>query len=262
MDTTGLTAVPLTQILKSQHQRLLTYPDQQVGCDRISELADLGITAIYDWGPKQVQSWHCLGLGYCGLVLLVQHQGHLAALKVRRTDAPQPSFTHEASVLALANTHHIGPRIRDHSNNFLLMDHVSGQPLLKWLQRQQGLEKDSVQRLLTQLLHQAFCLDQAGIDHGNLRCVTAHVMITAQQPILLDFSSASTARRPANVTSLTQGLFWGTTIARWLVPKWFQPDKHQCIDCLRQYKRHPTASTFKQLLDLLFVKDGWYGSRI
>ncbi|WP_299493473.1 serine/threonine protein kinase [Acaryochloris sp. IP29b_bin.137] len=252
MDLTGLTAVPLAEVLQSPQQRLLAYPDDRVGCDRISELADLGITAIYDWGPRQVQGWHCLGLGYCGLVLLAQCQGEQVALKVRRTDASRASLTHEATMLTLANTQKIGPRLLGNSPNFLRMDYVKGHPLLAWLQSPLALSRVTLQSHLTQLLWQAFQLDQAGLDHGNLRCVTAHSIVTTQGPVLLDFSSASKTRRLANVTSLTQGLFWGTTIAPLLVPLWFQPNKQYCIERLRHYKHHPTLDNFQRLLDLLF----------
>lgn len=252
MDLTGLTAIPLAEVLQSPHQRLLAYPDDRVGCDRISALSDLGITAIYDWGPKQIQGWHCLGLGYCGLVLLVQCQGQQIALKVRRTDASRPSFAQEASMLTLANTHQVGPQLLGNSPNFLLMDHVVGQPLLAWLQSAPALTRTTLKAQLIQLLWQAFQLDQAGLDHGNLRCVTAHSIVTTQGPVLLDFSSASTTRRPANVTSLTQGLFWGTTVASLLVPHWFRPNKQHCIEKLRHYKRHPTKENFHRLLNLLF----------
>lgn len=252
MDSTGLTAVPVAEILQSPHQRLLAYPGDVVGCDRISELADLGVTAIYDWGPKQIQSWHCLGLGYCGLVLLVQCQGQQIALKVRRTDASHASLAQEASMLTLANTQQVGPQLLGHSPNFLLMDYVMGQPLLAWLQGTHSWTRATLQSHLTQLLWQAFQLDQVGLDHGNLRCVTAHSIVTSQGPVLLDFSSASTTRRPANVTTLTQGLFWGTTIAPLLVPHWFHPDIQPCIERLRRYKHHPTTKSFQRLLDLLF----------
>lgn len=183
MNLTGLTAVPLAEILQSPQQRLLAYPDERVGCDRISELSDLGITAIYDWGPKQIQGWHCLGLGYCGLVLLAQHQDQQIALKVRRADASRPSFAQEASMLTLANTHQVGPQLLGSSPNFLLMDHVVGQPLLVWLQSFQALTHTTLQSQLTQLLWQAFQLDQASLDHGNLRCVTAHSIVTTQGPV-------------------------------------------------------------------------------
>ena len=255
MDTLAyltLTPVPLNEFLRTPQQTLLTYPQASLTANRIAELQALGVTAIYDWGPKQIQRWRCLGLGYCGLVLLVEYQGQYAALKVRRSDAPRKSFAHEAAMLTLANAHHIGPQLLNVSANYLLMDYVAGQPLCNWLQLNTTLDISRVQNMLSQILQQAFRLDQVGLDHGNLRCVTAHTMVTPTQAVILDFSSASTSRRPANVTSLTPGLCWGTTIASLLVPHWISPDQEQCIDCLRQYKHDPSQHKFDQLLSILF----------
>ena len=255
MDTLAyltLTPVPLNKFLRTPQQTLLTYPQTSLTASRIAELRALGVTAIYDWGPKQIQRWHCLGLGYCGLVLLVEYQDQCAALKVRRSDAPRESFAHEAAMLTLANAHQVGPQLLNVSENYLLMDYIAGQPLFNWLQLDLNLEVSEVRNRLSQILQQAFRLDQAGLDHGNLGCVTAHTIITPTQAVVLDFSSASTNRRPANVTSLIPGLCWGTTIAALLVPRWIRPDQEQCIDCLRQYKHDPSQHQFDQLLAILF----------
>lgn len=247
-----LTSVPLNQFLQLPQQSLLAYPQSQVSVGRITELHTLGVTAINNMGPKQVKGWSCLGLGYCGLVLSVHYQGRTVALKVRRTDAPRPSFAHETAMLTLANTHQVGPQYLGSTENFLLMECVVGEPLLVWLATRPTLDLSSIKNILIQLLQQAFQLDQAGLDHGNLRCVTQHAIVTSLQPTLLDFSSASTTRRPANVTSLTQGLFWGTKIAQVLVSQGFRPNKPTGIAALRDYKHHPTKENFNQILDLHF----------
>ncbi len=242
----------LNCFLHTPQRSLLAYPHDQLSSSRITQLQSLGVTGIYNYGSKSIQGWHCLGLGYCGLVLLVQYQDRPVALKVRRVDAPRDSFDHEAAMLTLANLHQVGPQLLAASPNFLLMNYVAGQPLMTWLQAHEPLEASLVQQRLIQLLEQAFRLDQVGLDHGNLRCVTAHCIVTAKQPILLDFSNSSTRRRQANLTSLTSGLFWGTIISRLLVPYGIQPNQKQCIDCLRQYKHSPTLSNFNQLLSILF----------
>jgi putative serine/threonine protein kinase len=291
---------------------LLAYP-QGADCDpcalqaRRQALQALGISAVYRWGPKQVHGWPCVGLGYCGLVVLVKYAKiaqaesqakqqanqqteqqkvamakpskgiepppqKIAALKIRRTDAPQATLRTEAALLSLANQHHIGPQLLASTDDFLLMDYVDGLPLIPWMQsfssvaaQQTGREfseretsqnfldsQTLIHQRLRQLLQQAFQLDQLGLDHGNLRCVTGHVIITEAQAVLLDFSSASQTRRAANVTSLTQGLFWGTAIAPHLVPQWIAPNREQSILALRQYKHSPTQEHFEALLQQLF----------
>jgi putative serine/threonine protein kinase len=293
-----LEAVPAALLAYPQGGDLLTLQTRR------QALQDLGISAVYRWGPKQVQGWPCVGLGYCGLVVLVTYTREtqagnpasqlaeqparqqscamanpakgIAALKIRRSDAPQATLRQEAAMLRLANQHHIGPRLLASTDDFLLMDYVDGLPLIPWLRSfstanlqtaNSQIDGDPADReiaqdfldfqtlihqRLRQLLQQAFLLDQLGLDHGNLRCVTGHVLVTEEQAVLLDFSSASQTRRAANVTSLTQGLFWGTAIAPHLVPQWIAPNREQSILALRQYKHLPTQEHFETLLQQLF----------
>ena len=241
--------VPLSDFLRSPESALFCYPDTLLSDDRILEIKNLGVTGVYRFGAKRVGNWQCLGIGYCGAVLLVQTQKQVAALKVRRTDAPQESFEREAKGLAIANKSQVGPQLIAHTQNFLLMGYAAGQPLGEWLSKSQS--RDTALQVIRDLLHQAFRLDQAGIDHGNLRCVTSHVVVNDNQPTLLDFSSVSCDRRPANVTTLTQGLFWGTVIAQKMKDIGISPNKENCIQQLRAYKQLPNFNNFNSLLSLL-----------
>ncbi|WP_264326811.1 hypothetical protein [Romeriopsis navalis] len=244
--------VSLEQFLHSPARSLLTYPQSELAAARIDELQALGITKIYNYGAVRLQHWHCLGLGYFGLVLLVEYQGQLTALKVRRSDASRASFEQEAAMLRLANTKQIGPKLQGVSQDFLLMDYVAGPLFVNWLKADVIDNVQTVHDLVLNLLQQAFQLDQLGLDHGNLRCVTAHVIVSNNQPILLDFSSASTTRRPANITTLIQGLFWGTSLVPLLQQYGLQLDRETAIPLLRSYKQQPSAENFEQLLNQIF----------
>ena len=174
----------------------------------------------------------------------------MAALKVRRTDAPQDTFAREAQGLSVANQAQIGPQLLAHTSNFLVMDYADGLLLSEWLATVPS--RRVAHRVLCDLLRQAFSLDRAGIDHGNLRCVTQHVIIdNHHRPTMLDFSSASVFRRAANVTTLTQGLFWGTVVAQQLKQIGIALNKESGIEQLRRYKQHPNYNSFEDLLNLL-----------
>ncbi|MFK8186681.1 MAG: hypothetical protein AB8B99_25170 [Phormidesmis sp.] len=243
--------ISLSDFLQSGARKLLCYPAVSLDEGRRRELLTLGVTGIYNFGPKQIAQWHCLGLGYCGLVLLVRWHDRLAALKIRRMDAPQESFELEAKGLAQANEVQVGPRIFAFTTNFLVMDYATGQPLSEWLSVK-PTRSDALD-IMRHVLAQAFRLDQVGMDHGNLRCVTHHVVVSdRKQPMLLDFSSVSFQRRAANVTTLAQGLFWGTVIARQLKALGISPHKDSCIQQLRSYKQKPTSNNFEALLEVVF----------
>lgn len=241
--------ISLSGFLQTDARNLLCYPATSLSDERIRELASLNITGIYNFGPKQINRWHCLGLGYCGVVLLVQCRDRLAALKVRRMDAPQKTFEQEVYGLAQANGVQVGPQMLGHTPNFLVMGYAEGPLLSEWLAEMPTCELTL--SVVTNLLKQAFRLDQIGLDHGNLRCVTSHVVVCDGQPTLLDFSSVSFERRAANVTTLVQGLFWGTVIARQMKAIGISLDKEHCIQQLRRYKRYPNLNNFEALLNLI-----------
>ena len=235
---------------------------------RLSELQQLGIQRILSVGSEQIQGQKILGKGYCGLVVLAEqclksldpkpgsiasahsttsHECRTVAVKIRRTDAPKNSFAQEAHAMAIANSYHIGPMLFGHSPNFLVMEYLPTVPLFHQLQ--QSGSTLPVRDIVRHLLEQCFQLDQLGLDHGNLRCATEHVFLRGYQPVIIDFSSSSFERRPANLTTLVQGLFRGTQFKVALAPHVPIPDQPSLICQLRHYKQTPTLDSFQQVLD-------------
>ena len=245
------TVLSLEQFWHGPARQLLAYPSGDDGTllHRWAELQTFGLDTIYSHGPETLASLEILGLGYCGVVLRVRHQGQDRVLKIRREHAPQKSLRMEADLLIRANAVGVGPRHIAHSDNFLLMDYIDGPMLVDWLQGSQSAE--AIYWIVTNLIHQAYQLDQTGIDHGDLRCITAHALVQAQGPVLIDFSGASLDRRPANVTTLVQGLFISTQIAQLLRPLFSQVTKSELIEYLRQYKHQPSLGHMQALLTYL-----------
>ena len=209
----------------------------------------MGVKTLFSNGPHQCLGQSILGQGYCGLVVLAQQSDRHVALKIRRTDAPVPNLHNEAKCLAIANQLEIGPTLWGHSQNFLVMEYLTGPTILEWLQANQTiLTAQQVRLVLHNLMEQCFRLDQQGLDHGNLRCVTEHAIIRGNRPILIDFSSSSLNRRSANVTTLTQGLFWGTYLATLMTPFMSLPSKDNLIPILQAYKQKPSRDRFDTLL--------------
>ncbi|MEO1508002.1 MAG: serine/threonine protein kinase [Cyanobacteria bacterium J06633_23] len=241
----------LEQFWHSPARQLLAYPsgDETTLARRWAELQTYQIDAIFPHGPQTLMGLDILGLGYCGVVLNVRHQGRCRVLKIRREPAPQASLRPEAAMQLRANAVGVGPQHIAHSDNFLLMDHIDGPMLVDWLQSFQPAE--AIHRVVRQLIHQAYRLDQAGLDHGDLRCITAHGLVQAKGPVLIDFSGASLNRRPANVTTLVQGLFISTHIAQLLRPWFSSVNKAELINYLRRYKQQPSLPQVNLLLSYL-----------
>lgn len=147
--------VNLQEFWQSPARQLLAYPsgDESTLARRWSEFNAFGIVAIDSHGPETLAGLNILGVGYCGVILRVRHQGQDRVLKVRREPAPQASLQTEANMLVRANAVDVGPQYIAHSDNFLLMDYIDGPLLVDWLQSPQSAEV--IYRAVFQLIHQA-----------------------------------------------------------------------------------------------------------
>lgn len=250
----------LTQLISLQalshhpDRRLLAYPNgpDETVSDRLQMVSSLGIEGIY---TTEKQALHLLGIGYCGVVLLAQWHGQRIALKLRRIDAATASLHKEIMLLAHANLVGVGPRLLAGDRDAIAMQYLPGQGMLHWLQQapRQHIQAN-IRDVLHQILQLCFQLDCQSLDHGNLSCIADHVIVSTVpgsqtcQVQIIDFSSASQARRPANVTSATQGLFIGSKLPQWLSHFHPLPIKAALIQVLRAYKHHPSEASFDAIL--------------
>ena len=228
---------------------LLDYPAGRTAQleQRCRELRQLGIDDLLLAGPALAGGYPVLGLGYCGLVLLGQWQEKRVAIKLLRSDSTQPDLRREAAHLRRANLVGVGPQLFAASDNILVMEYLSGLNLADWL-ASPAPPQPSLKQLLRTLLQDAFTLDRAGVDHGALRCVAEHAIVGEQRATLLDFSQASLERRPANLTTLVPGLFWGTRLAEAIGRQLILPEPQVIIPLLRHYKDHATSVSYNDLL--------------
>jgi len=248
--------LPLDRAFESPLLNLLNYPENnpQRARAQLSELQALGIEGFFTCGPVNASGQSVLGLGYCGLVLLGQRQGEKVAIKILRSDSTQPDLTLEADHQRYANRAGVGPVLHAATDSLIIMEYLPGTGLGNWLEECDP-QKDCVQlrQILRSLLQDAFALDMVGLDHGALRCVAEHVIIDQGRATLIDFSHASRQRRAANVTTLIQGLFWGTNLAAGIGRCLPLPEREHLIPLLQNYKQQGSSTNFGALLNALPV---------
>jgi putative serine/threonine protein kinase len=127
------------------------------------------------------------------------------------------------------------------------MEFIDGVPLRAWLNRKTSRARISI--VLRKILGQCWRLDGISLDHGELSHAPKHVIITRRdEPVIVDFESASLNRRPANVTSMCQFLFIGSQTAEEISRKLGQRDKEVVAKALRHYKNDGTSRSFLRVL--------------
>ena len=253
----GLSGMPepdgieLSTLPNTKYSRFITYPATEAAnelAERVEELRAIGISKLHFTGSTHLDGIPVLGKGCVGVVVQANLDGFPVALKIRRTDADRASLFEEGRLLRLANSVDVGPKLITVTRNFLVMELFDGLPLYKWAE--QSGKRLHARRVLANLLLACFKLDAIGLDHGELSHAPRNVLVNSKnKPCIVDFESASTSRRVANVTSLIQYFLFGQ-LARQLGRKLYRNRKSVLV-ALSAYKQEGSVLNFNRILQLL-----------
>jgi len=229
---------------------LVCYPrfSESEYSDRIAEMESLGVTSIALGGRTTINGVRVAGKGQVGLVLRAKIGNKTCALKIRRLDADRKSMDEEARLHRIANGAGVGPRLEGHSKNLVAMEFVDGQSIVDWVD---NAPKGKLRRMARSVLEQCYSLDRAGLDHGELSRLNRHVIVSGN-PYIVDFESASTARKTSNVTAAAQSIFLHGAVAG-IVQKTLGADREKALLALKIYKRGQTRTNFDAVLGSLPV---------
>jgi putative serine/threonine protein kinase len=244
--------IPIAQLEEAPYAAVVCYPrttPEEIQ-QRIEELRQHGIEALEFSGQAEAFGVPILGKGYVGIVVVGHQRGVRVAVKMRRVDADRADLKAEAALLQRANQVGAGPKFFAVSRNFLVSELVDGDLLVDWLKKRPN--KAEVQRVLRDILEQCWRLDDAGLDHGELSKAPKHLLINKEgKPYIVDFESASPARKVINVTSVCQYLFQGRSDACQIIAEMFGPrNRAELVAALQRYKKKMTRGNFERLLKI------------
>ena len=239
------------EIIDTKYSRFLTFPSAEAESEaqsRIQELLAIGVSKIRFEGSTLIDGIPVLGKGCVGIVVHAYVNAIPVALKIRRLDSDRPSLFEEGRLLRLANSVDVGPRLFAVTRNFLVMELISGLPLFRWVDRSRN--PIQIRIVLRGLLRDCFKLDMIGLDHGELSHAPRNVLVNLRgKGCIVDFESASTSRRVANVTSLIQYFLFGQ-LAMKIGSKLYK-NKRTVLKALSSYKQDGSVSNFDAILETL-----------
>lgn len=247
---------PLDKLTQTPYVRVLTYPKISLAKakSRVRQLERLGVDALVFRGRTRVGRLGVLGIGTVGLVVQCSAGGRSLAVKIRRTDANRPSLDEEYRITALVNHLGVGVELFGHTRDMILMRSLDIVELPDWFKGLAGPGARARARdMLHSILNQCRTLDIMGIDHGELSDLRKHVVVADGIPWILDFESASTGRRPRNVTSAAQYLLVGGRVAPLVRRKIGLKDTKQALGLLGSYKRELSDFDYAKLLEGLRI---------
>ncbi len=261
-----------SQLNQKEHGALLCYPGTDLNSfgSRVTQLKKLGVKELILEGDSKIGRYGVLGKGCVSVVVraTLKKETKVVALKIRRVDANRPSMKRDFELQKLANAFGVGPRAISSSQDFFVMEYIDSIKIGKWFEHlKTRSSKIYARKMIRNTLTQCFLLDLNRLDHGELSNPSKHILIkrdsTEPEIVIIDFESASTVRKPANLTAVAQFLFLGG----WQAAKMRRilgidtPDKSgkmrvlnrsKLIDLLREYKDRPSSESFEKILS--FVK--------
>ncbi len=244
----------LADLVRTPYVQVLTYPriSLREARSRVRQLKSLGVNEFVFEGRTRVGRLGILGLGTVGIVVRAVVKGELCALKIRRTDANRPDMGSEVKITTLANRVGVGPLVYGHTKDMLLMKLLESQEIAEWLKGLSGRGKrDQAREAVHSLLNQCRKLDIMGIDHGQLSNLRKHAVIAEGRPWIIDFESASTGRRPKNVTTAAQYLFVGGALSPALRKALGLKETATLRKLLAEYKQDLSDYSYSKILEHL-----------
>jgi putative serine/threonine protein kinase len=212
----------------------------------------LGVSELKFEGHVRIGRLGILGLGTVGIVVKALTKDGICALKIRRTDANRPDMVQEVKITRLANKVQIGPEVYSHTKDMIAMKYLDSQEIGEWLKSLKGTGKrDQVREMVHSLLNQCRKLDIMGIDHGQLSNLRKHAVIAEGRPWLIDFESASTKRKPRNVTTSAQYLFIGGYLSPLMRRTLGIRDTRPLLGMLSDYKGNLSDFAYSKILEVL-----------
>jgi putative serine/threonine protein kinase len=239
--------------------KLISYPKLDIYeyHKRMIDLDKIGVEDAILEGPTKVCELNILGKGHSGIVLKVTARSKKTmALKIRRVDSRRKDSLTEVSNQKFANLKGIGPQIIDNTNDLILMELITGKGIFDWLQDPTTFHlvtSTNIINMVTEILEQCYRLDILHLDHGELTRIDNHVMVSENNQIsLIDFESASTKRKPCNVTSASQALLLsGDSISKKICKFIDIKDPAFLLNCLKKYKKSKNRQNFEDILSLV-----------
>ncbi|RLG58468.1 hypothetical protein DRN86_05570 [Candidatus Geothermarchaeota archaeon] len=234
--------------------KVISYPkgDLAYAKDIVEQLKLLKIAYICFEGEKKIDNLRILGKGTTSIVLkAIKDDGTVVAVKILRSDANRVSLMEEAKMLKMANDVGVGPKLIGITKRVLVMEYVIGKPILEVL-KEIFMRRDTnkLLELIKDLLLQAFKLDRIGLDHGELSHADKHIYFSEKdgKAIIIDFESASSKRRPSNLTSLFQYLVIRNPYSGHVREVLGLKDLSYIFKLLRRYKKEISKKNFDLIM--------------
>jgi len=244
--------ISVDELAKPPYNVLLSYPkvDQNKSERILRKLKNVGLAEVLMKGNAQINGIQVLGKGCTAVVFAAETKFGNVAVKVLRSDADRASLRSEAKFLRKVNSVGIGPKLYHATDEFLILELLEGKRIGDYVEELKG--RGTTKRLrdvIRELLRQCFLLDQNNIAHCELSNPVKHIIIKERdEPVIIDFESASENKKYSNLTALAQSFFVGGKLSPKIRRIFKIKEYRPIIEALKEYKYNPNSETYRRVL--------------
>ncbi|MBS3120985.1 methyltransferase [Candidatus Woesearchaeota archaeon] len=167
------------------------------------------------------------------------------AIKVQRPESEAP-LDEEAKWLVMVNEKGIGPRLLFSGKGYVVYEFVEGEYLVTWIQNQ---SKETIRKVLDNLLKQCFALDILGINKEEMHHPVKHIIIDKNHhSVMLDFERCYKTDNPKNVTQFIDFI---CRLRPELQKKEFSFTVEELRGAAGRYKKERSIPSFEEVRALL-----------
>ena len=145
-------------------------------------------------------------------------------------------ISNESKFLKLLNKYKIGPKYLTSGKNYVVYGFIKGEFFIDWIKTNK--EKD-VKKIIKNILLQCRIMDKLKINKKEFHKPIKHIIISKNNPVMIDFERCYYTENPKNVTQFCQFLLLINKI------------KPESIKVLKKYKENESEENFKKILDLI-----------
>ncbi|HIH13529.1 TPA: hypothetical protein HA242_07435, partial [Candidatus Woesearchaeota archaeon] len=169
------------------------------------------------------------------------------AIKVKHPESKAADrIKNEYQVLMLLNKKGIGPKAVFFKSNTLVYEFVEGEYLVTWIQNQ---SKETIRKVLDNLLKQCFALDILGINKEEMHHPVKHIIIDKNHhSVMLDFERCYKTDNPKNVTQFIDFI---CRLRPELQKKEFSFTVEELRGAAGRYKKERSIPSFEEVRALL-----------
>lgn len=188
------------------------------------------------------------GMVYTGRLNSGRSKGKTVAVKVKNPSSASPGRIQiEAQVLSALNKRGIGPKVFEADDNFIVMEYVSGTPILEYLSKS---GKPKIKALINMILEQLYILDTLKINKEEMHRPVKHIIVRGNKPIMIDFERAKYSTKAHNITQFCQFLA-SRDVSAILAKKDIVLDKKEIAALAGEYSRNPSRKNLGKIITAL-----------